>query len=232
MFAENVVQRSNGATQTSRVADELLRRLRAGDYPVGTKLPSERQLATEFGVSRPVVREALRTLTMLQVIDVQVGRGAFVLATTETDASLGLLDSGDLLDVVDVREVIEVGALRLAQSRATEAGRHAVATALDELRAAVRAGAETTALDQRLHATIIEASGSALLRNIWSSLEERIRSSIRISPTGRSMSPEVLGDHEELASGITDGRLDEALAAAERLALDNRIFLRDVLGQD
>jgi GntR family transcriptional repressor for pyruvate dehydrogenase complex len=218
-----------GTPQTSRVADELLRRIQAGEYPVGSKLPGERPLALEFEVSRPVVREALRMLTMLQVIDVQVGRGAFV--TEASEPELALDDTGDLLDVIDVREVIEVGALKLAQSRASEEGRRAVAEALQALRDAVAAKAETTELDQNLHRAIIESSGSALLEGIWRSLEERIRSSIRLSPTGRSMSPEVLEDHEALASGVLDGHLEEALAAAERLAIDNRIFLRDVLGQ-
>jgi GntR family transcriptional repressor for pyruvate dehydrogenase complex len=218
------------SSQTSRVADELLRRIESGEYPVGSRLPSERQLATEFELSRPVIREAMRMLTMLQVIDVQVGRGAFVTEAPD----VGLLDAEadrDLFDVIDVREIIEGGALRLAHGRATPAARESVADALRRLREAVDRHEETTDLDTRLHETIIEASGSSILREIWHGLQGEIRRSIRVSPTGRFMSAEVLRDHEALAAGVIDGELDEALAAASRLHLDNRVFLSELLDQ-
>jgi GntR family transcriptional repressor for pyruvate dehydrogenase complex len=220
---------ARSTSQTSRVADELLRRIRGGEYTVGSRLPSERQLATEFELSRPVIREALRMLTMLQVIDVQVGRGAYV---TEAPDVAGLLDDEtdrDLFDVIDVREIIEVGALRLAQARATPAARAAVANALESLRQAVERHEETTDLDTRLHETIIDASGSAILLEIWHGLEGEIRRSIRVSPTGRFMSADVLEAHETLAAGVTDGEVEHALAAASRLHLDNRAFLSELL---
>lgn len=230
MRPPNTVTRS--PSQTSRVADELLRRIRAGEYAVGSRLPSERQLASEFALSRPVIREALRMLTMLQVIDVQVGRGAYV---TEAPDVVGLLDpevDRDLLDIVDVREIIEIGALRLAQSRATPAAREAVADTLEALRTAVAQHDRTTDLDTRLHEAIIEASGSPTLLEIWHSLQGEISRSVRVSPSGRFMSPEILKDHEALVRGVTDGNLEEALAAAARLHVDNRRFLTEMLDGD
>jgi GntR family transcriptional repressor for pyruvate dehydrogenase complex len=220
------------SSQTSRVADELLRRIRAGEYPVGARLPSERQLALEFELSRPVIREALSMLSMLQVVDVQVGRGTFV---TDPPDDTGPLDPDvdrDLFDVVDVREVIEIGALRLAQARATPAAREAVGDALRDLQHAVEHREETTELDTRLHELIIDASGSPILREIWANLHDQIRRSVRVSPGGRFMTPEVLKDHVTLASGVTDGALDDALAAAGRLALDNRLFLTELLDKE
>ena len=108
-------------SQSNRVADELLRRIRE-QHQVGDRLPSERTLAEEFGVSRPVVREALRVLVMLQVVDVQIGRGAFVLAKPELAPSLQSADSIDLLDVIDVRDVIETGARGWRRNAATPPG--------------------------------------------------------------------------------------------------------------
>jgi len=62
--------------------DELTRELEndivSGRQGVGSKLPSERQLADRFGVSRPVVREALRTLVERRLVEIHPGRGAFV----------------------------------------------------------------------------------------------------------------------------------------------------------
>jgi len=217
----------SGMSQTDRVADTLLDRIRSGRYVVGDRLPPERQLATEFGISRPVVREALRMLSMLQVIDVQVGRGAFVISEPDVATVSSLRAPHDLFDVVDVREIVETGALQLAQSRATPAARQAVRDALAALRTAVENGEETAELDVRFHRAIIEASGSALLRDIWTRLENEIRRSIRVSPFGRSMSTEILADHEHVAAGVIDGRLGEALASNSRLHLSHRAFLSD-----
>ena len=166
-------------------------------------------------------------LSMLQVIDVQVGRGAYVISEPDVATISSLRAPHDLLDVVDVREIVETGALQLAQSRATPGARQAVADALAALREAVDSGEETAELDVRFHRTIIEASGSALLSDIWTRLENEIRRSIRVSPFGRSMSTEILTDHELVAAGVVEGKLGEALASNSRLHLSHRAFLSD-----
>jgi GntR family transcriptional regulator, transcriptional repressor for pyruvate dehydrogenase complex len=207
----------------------LLEAIRSQTYKIGDRLPSERQLASEFGVSRPVVREALRMLSMLQVIEVQVGRGAFVTADPDVETLSDLNTPRDLLDILDVREIVETGALRLAHSRATPADRQLVAGAIEDLQHAVSKKEETAELDVALHRAIISASGSEILLDFWTRLENEIRRTVRVSPSGRSMSPEVLREHETLASGITEGRLDEAIEAETRLSLDNRAFLVDLI---
>ncbi len=215
-------------SQSNRVADELLRRIRE-QHQVGDRLPSERTLAEEFGVSRPVVREALRVLVMLQVVDVQIGRGAFVLAKPDLAPSLQSADSIDLLDVIDVRDVIETGALRLANERSDAAGRRAVARVMKALEKAVESDADTADLDRGLHEAIITASRSATLMRIWRGLEREIALSIRLSPKGQFMSPEILEQHRRLAAGVVDGRLEDALDAAKLLHEDNRAFVRQLL---
>lgn len=219
---------AGGGSQTGRVADALIERIRAGHYEIGGRLPPERQLAVEFGVSRPVIREALRMLTMLQVVDVQVGRGAFVIGEPDLGTVTGLNAPRDLFDVIDVREIVETGALRLAQSRATPSARRAVADALTALRAAVSSGSETAELDVRFHRAIIDASGSELLSDIWTRLENEIRRSIRVSPFGRSMSAAILADHEAVAAGVIEGQLPAALKANTRLHLSHRAFLTEL----
>jgi GntR family transcriptional repressor for pyruvate dehydrogenase complex len=214
--------------QPERVADELVERIGQGAYPVGTKLPSERMLAVEFGVSRPVVREALRMLAMLQLIDVQVGRGAYVSATPDAGDSISLDDVESLTDIVDVRQILEVGALTLAARRASSEAKAAVAEALAQLEAAVNAQLPTSRLDTRLHDAIIEASGSENLTAIWRNIQSKVARTIRVSPHGRVMSRELLAEHRKLARGITDAATAEAIAAAERLYEDNRRFFAEL----
>lgn len=214
-------------SQAGRVAQALLERLRDGTYPVGSSIPSERNLAEEFGVSRPVIREALSTLTGLSLLDVRMGRGAFVTGTAVNDTNT---PTSNLQDVVNVREILETGALRLAGAQASQTATDAVRDALDALRIAVDQRMETAELDRRLHSAIIAASGSALLTSFWQSLEQQIQDTIRISPHGAVMSAEIFSLHEKLASGPLSGEVDQAVDASQELHEQNRVFLRSLLG--
>lgn len=214
-------------TQRARVADDLLREIRDGVHPVGGKLPSERQLAETYGVSRPVVREALGMLSTLDVIDIQMGRGAFVVAA---DVSTDQSTEYGLLDVIDAREVIESGALRLSASRARDEERAGVAESLASLERAVRLGDDTTNADLELHRSIVRAARSPLLEKLWRDMNDEIAQTIRVSPHGRVMSQSILADHRELARGVIDGDVTSALAASRALYEHHRDFLRSLLG--
>lgn len=214
-------------TQRSRVADDLLAAIRAEKFPVGSKLPSERTLAEEYGVSRPVIREALGMLTSLDVLEVQMGRGAFVLSA---DVPLAVTADFRLVDVVDAREAIEAGALRLAVTRARKSEKSAVERAMVELERTVRLGSETADADMALHRAIVHAARAPMLEKLWSDMTSEIAQTIRLSPHGRTMSAEILSDHRELAAGVIADQLIDALAACARLYDDHRRFLRDLLG--
>jgi DNA-binding FadR family transcriptional regulator len=214
-------------TQRARVAEDLLSEIREGRTRVGEKLPSERKLAERYGVSRPVVREALGMLSMLDVIEIQMGRGAFV---TNADVPVGGDTEHSLIDVVDAREAIEAGALRLAAVRAGAAERGGVAAAINALERAVAQGDETTDLDLAFHRSIVSASHSRMLVKLWDEMTLEIARTVRISPHGRAMSASIFVDHQKLANGILTGDLDGALAAAHTLYDQHREFLRNLLG--
>jgi DNA-binding FadR family transcriptional regulator len=99
------------------VAHELLVLILSGRFRAGDRLPPERQLATEFGVSRPTVRQAVAVLAAHGLVEARVGAGTFVVGTpAEGTASPGA--GGNVTEVVEARLVFEVGAVRLAARRA------------------------------------------------------------------------------------------------------------------
>ncbi len=65
-----------------QVADQLIRAIHAGDFPVGSRLPAERELSSIFGVTRPVIREALQTLERLGAVQIAQGERAEVVQVT------------------------------------------------------------------------------------------------------------------------------------------------------
>ena len=113
-------------TLADRLADSILERIVAGEYKPGDKLPSERELADQFGVSRTVVREAVRGLTGRGVISVRAGSGLRVAALDPVAVSESLtllLRSNTEFDyhhVHEVRALLEVQIAGVAAERATE----------------------------------------------------------------------------------------------------------------
>ena len=112
-------------TLADRLADSILERIVAGEYKPGDKLPSERELADQFGVSRTVVREAVRGLTGRGVISVRAGSGLRVAALDPAAVSESLtllLRSNTEFDyhhVHEVRTLLEVQMAGAAAQRAT-----------------------------------------------------------------------------------------------------------------
>ena len=104
----------------------LDRQILTGALPAGSPLPSERQLAERFAVSRPVVREALRALSERRLVRIEIGRGAFVRESDPTAAATVLATSirgrnVTARHVIDGRRLIEVETARLAaEHRGTE----------------------------------------------------------------------------------------------------------------
>jgi GntR family transcriptional repressor for pyruvate dehydrogenase complex len=107
----------------NRVYGILLEKIVSGDWKPGDKIPSENQLKIELGVSRISVREALQKLVALNLIDTQRGRGSFV-KEFSVDEYLQMLlpvtkiDKRDILNLLEYRRILEVGAVRLAIERA------------------------------------------------------------------------------------------------------------------
>lgn len=213
--------------QRSLIADDLLRSIRNQQLPIGSKLPSERQLADQYGVSRTVVREALRMLSTLDVIDVQMGRGAFV---TSSDVSTEAHDEYSLIDIIDAREAIERGAIRLATARADADALKHMQDTLASLRDRVRQGRDTAELDLELHRSVVGAARSLKLMRLWTDMTAEIAQTIRVSPHGRSMNEDIFRDHEALVGGVLEGDVTAADEACSRLYAEHRAFLRSLLG--
>jgi DNA-binding FadR family transcriptional regulator len=100
------------------VAHELLVLILSGRFRAGDRLPPERQLATEFGVSRPTVRQAVAVLAAHGLVEARVGAGTFVVGTPTASGDPVPASAENVGDVVEARLVFEVGAVRLAARRA------------------------------------------------------------------------------------------------------------------
>jgi len=153
------------------VLDRLLARLRNGDFPVGSTLPSERELMEHFAVGRPAVREALQALERMGFISIVHGEGARVLPLTAatvigqiSDAAIHMLStSEDLLEhLKSARMFFEVGMVRLAAEQRTDADLARLADALEANRRSIADQAEFQSTDMGFHHAIAAASGNPI----------------------------------------------------------------------
>ena len=107
-----------------QLAERIRQQILNGSLNPGDRLPTERILADDYGVSRTVVREAVKTLQQEGLIEIKAGLGTFVVDATDRafSQSLGLLMSlnlnDNLVDVVEIREILEVEIATLAAQRA------------------------------------------------------------------------------------------------------------------
>lgn len=161
-------------TTGDAIAETLAERVLSGELAANERLPSERQLALEFGVSRPVVREALRSLVERRLIDVQPSRGAFV-RSDPGQGGLQPLDLEYLRRGTTARQLSEAR-LMLETEAVTLATQHADAEDLATLCAAVdRLEASPTPLDRvrndlAFHAALVAASHNPVIETMFASI--------------------------------------------------------------
>jgi GntR family transcriptional repressor for pyruvate dehydrogenase complex len=151
--------------------DSLLDLIRRRVLKPGDRLPSQRDLVTRMRVSQTAVREALRGLSSIGVIDVQPGRGAFVRSVSpETvvrpESMFFLLQRESLLQAIEVRKILEVEAIALAAERATGEDLAAMKQALVAIEDGLRTNDEPFRHSPYFHLSIAKATHNAVLTNM------------------------------------------------------------------
>ena len=160
---------------SDQVKDRLLQAILDGRYPPGARIV-ETRVARELGTSQAPVREALRDLEALGVVETAAFRGARVRRPS----------ADELLEAFAIRAELESLGARLAIPHLTDADLEDLSRLVDDMRRAAAAGdnhAEATA-DAAFHARILELAGNATLERVWRTLEPFSRTYITIIAPG------------------------------------------------
>jgi DNA-binding FadR family transcriptional regulator len=149
-----------------QIADQIRDLIRRGEYTTGSRLPPERDLARQLGVSRPSVREALIALEVEGLVEVRIGSGIYVRAP-DGDAVPGAAEAAaGPFELLRARYVIEAECAALAAKSAKRAQVQAIANALDEMDEEMAAGHEPLPFDRLFHLRIAEATGNGALVHV------------------------------------------------------------------
>jgi GntR family transcriptional repressor for pyruvate dehydrogenase complex len=208
------------------LADQLAQRLAAqvdaGALVPGDRLPTEAQLAAEHGVSRSVVREAVHRLKSRGLLVSRQGSGVYVAAPAlhrplEFDPSV-LESLQAVVQVVEVRRVLEGEVAALAAERATRTQVAAMRRALAAIDTAVAAGRDGVAEDLAFHRTISLATGNPQFGRLVGFLEQYLREAMRVTRGNEARRADFMEavrlEHRAIVEAIAAGDARAARRAA------------------
>lgn len=206
------------------IARDLERRISANEFPVGSKLPSERELSTEYSVSRPVVREALSQLKLEGLVEARAGSGVFVVDKSGMKAfrvqPIVVNEARSFEQLMDLLVAIEVAATRIAALQRTPEDLKAIKRALIGMEYAIASDQLGDEEDYAFHRAIVAATHNPHFIALCKHLEFGARHVIRRARANtKTHRPELLdavqNEHKAIYEALHAGDAEAAGRAAE-----------------
>ncbi|MFD0262730.1 FadR/GntR family transcriptional regulator [Kitasatospora indigofera] len=204
--------------------------VRSGELLPGAKLPPEQQLAAELGVSRNLVREAVKTLVVSRVLEIRRGDGTYVTSLAPSllleglSSAVELLSGDTLLELVETRRLLEPAATGLAATRISDADLAEVARHLDAMRAARHDPELLTLHDAAFHRAVVAATGNETLTTLLEGISNRtLRARVRRGLVDGDAADQAVAEHEAIFRAVAarDAPLAQAAALMHVTSTEN-----------
>lgn len=210
------------------VFERIERSIKSGAYRDDERLPTEHELAAEFEVSRPIIRDALRRLRERGLIYSRQGAGSFVRTLgLKNPLGFGHLENvADLLDCYEFRLTLEPAAAAHAAERHDDSGLAAIEAALDLMRDATNRQVHREDADFLFHMAIAAAASNSYFSTAMAALKDHIAAGMKFH--GVSVKREasgllrVFGEHQLIFDAIRDGNAEGARRVMYDHLLDSR----------
>ena len=217
-----VARRRMPSSEPSSILGQLRSYIERGAYSPGAKLPPERVLAAQLNVGRPAIREAIKALGILDVLESRHGDGTYVksLAALHDDwPAVVEVSEKDLnmLELLEVRKILEPKAAALAAARASEHQLREIAEAKAALDDESVAWQQVGRLDLALHTAIFKASGNSILNGVHRCLMPYLFKSREITARSAPTWAPMRADHTAIVEAICRGES----GAAEKAMLEH-----------
>lgn len=228
MFSFEKVSQAKFKSKGAIIAEQIILDIKSGKYSSGSKLPSERAIAEQIGVSRPSVREAISALHIVGIIESRPGDGNYISADlVGDDLSLQvkniLEESESPYDILQARKVVEIGSVRMAIKEATDEDIQAITDVWEERYSIGLAGDYLAyiKLGKELHLSIARATKNPIIISIIERLLD-----ITVQPLWQNMRrlyyekdpsriEQMLDIHDRIVKAIQGRNSVEAILALE-----------------
>jgi DNA-binding FadR family transcriptional regulator len=161
-----------------QIYSQILSEIQSGSFKIGDKLPAERELCEQFGVSRAPIRQALSALELNGIIYSRQGEGVYVKNTQVTpdrSQSAIFFNSISPEDIVEVRMNIEPLIVKFAAQRATNEDIEELRRTIEEMEKETKAGVYVPETDEKLHYGIAKASHNDLFINMMAAINNAMK---------------------------------------------------------
>jgi GntR family transcriptional repressor for pyruvate dehydrogenase complex len=185
-----------------QIADQIRTLIDKGDYAPGVRLPPERELAQQLGVSRPSVREALIALEIEGSVEVRMGAGVYVCSQAQRKPQAQAAMGESPVELMRARAAIEGTVVTMACARLTPEALGGLRQILDGMLAAMAQNRSPLALDRQFHLAIAAMAGNAVLERLVAELFDERHSPIAERLSARAESAQTwaaaLQEHEAI----------------------------------
>lgn len=158
-----------------QIYEQILSEIQSGTFKIGDKLPSERELCAQFGVSRAPIRQALSALEMNGIIYSRQGEGVYVKSTYITTGHSDALQSISPEDIVEARMNLEPVIIQFAAMRATDEDIRQLKQTVAKMEQETKAGVYVPETDEELHMNIAKASHNDLFVTFMSAISNAMK---------------------------------------------------------
>lgn len=220
-IAEEFAHVTKAVPAFAQVAGQLIRAIESGQFPVGSRLPPEQQLAPEFGVSRPTVREALSCLQFAGYIEPRRGSGTVVISTVARGATaLQRADDYDPVDVFQARLEIEPIVVGLAASDPDPAALRNLRRVLEGMELTLAGSDVHARTDLNVHTALVRVCRNKVLADSAERLlrmgeDARLRSVRERAWDSGVLPREWLIHHQLMARAVMHHEPDDAAQASK-----------------
>jgi DNA-binding FadR family transcriptional regulator len=210
--------------------ESLRHAIEVEQWRVGDKLPVEAELSEALGVSRNTVREAVRVLVHVGMLETCQGDGTYVRATKEAGETLRRIAHTQLADQLEVRIMLETEAATLAAMRRTDKDLLAMTNALDARAQASDNLAERIQYDETFHHALVMASHNSALTELYEYFSQAVGQTIESTENDADLPEPSQEEHELLLAAVRRrdlvkaGELSRALLMPSLHALRSRML--------
>jgi DNA-binding FadR family transcriptional regulator len=215
-----------GQNLTYTITNQIGIAIVTGVYSADNPIPIEGELCLQYGVSRPVLREAVKMLTAKGLLGARPRRGTWV----QPEDKWNLLDPDVLgwllerkfsmallMEFTEIRLVVEPGAAALAAASAGPHEKAAVRNAIVRMQAAERGEDDPLDSDIAFHVAVLRGSGNRFYAQLCDFIATALRFSIRMTNRYKGVRLASVADHKKVADAIVAGKVDQAEDAMRKL---------------
>jgi GntR family transcriptional repressor for pyruvate dehydrogenase complex len=208
-------------TLTEAAFEQLIAYVVKGTWKAGDRLPPERELCQQFGIARTSLREALKAMELVGMLDSRVGDGTFVCPRSEF-LSRPLLwaftgtDHEELVEIMEARTVVEESLAGLAAERASADEISAIKATIIQMRDVIATGSSILEADMNFHLAVAAAAHNEVLRNAVQLLRNITRQWLKYKVQMPNVAASVLKRHEAVYRAIASRKPKAARLAMRK----------------